>query len=263
MLLDNKIQKCLKGCLSKSKKSILYKENKHLYKIFADTSFLEEKERNIEYMINNNIPNVPKYYGKIKNIGGKIIGFKMEYIDNSYTFREAINYDIPIENKINAINDIYKAIETLHKANIYIGDIHLDNILIKDGETGYIIDLDEVRFPGDEWKFRQKYVIKKTNESYKTVIPNKYTDNIKLMISSLSLLLNEDLENFIDKKGHYINLELLQKYIKDLPDNDLNKFLKSKVPEFLKQADEIYFESILNEFEYKEKTKRLVKKNVT
>ena len=38
-------------------------------------------------------------------------------------------------------------------------------------------------------------------------IPSRYTDNVKFMISSLSLIFNIDLEDFIDRNSHDINLE--------------------------------------------------------
>ena len=68
--------------------------------------------------------------------------------------------DAAFQEKCNAILDIYKAIHYLHQHNICLGDIHLDNFLISKNGQGYVIDLDYMVFPGNEWKFQQMYCIK-------------------------------------------------------------------------------------------------------
>ena len=178
-----------------------------IYKIFNDNSFIDEKERNIDFLIQNKIINSPEIYAKIykKN---DFCGYTMEYITNSLTFRQAIKENIPIDEKLQAITDVYEAMKFLHSYDICLGDIHSDNMLISGGK-GYLIDLEEIRFPGDEYKFKQCYLIRPNNSLNKINIPSKYTDNIKLMICSLSLLLGKDLESFIDSMRHEINLETL------------------------------------------------------
>lgn len=72
----------------------IYKLNdKFLIKIFKDSTFIEEVERNTEYQINNNIPNTPRVYEKIY-IGNQFSGYMLENILNSMTFRAAINSDL-------------------------------------------------------------------------------------------------------------------------------------------------------------------------
>lgn len=131
----------------------------------------------------------------------------MEYIKNSKTFREAIGGHVDEELKIKAICDVYEALKYLHNRNIYLGDVHSDNFLISSDGDGYIIDLDYMRFPGDEYKFQQCYLIKPNNKAYKINVASTYTDNIKVMLSCLSLLIDIDLERFISKKTSDINLE--------------------------------------------------------
>ncbi len=178
-----------------------------LYKIFKEFySYQSEIERNTDFQIRESIPNTPKIFDKIY-VDGKFSGYVMEYIKNAKTFREAIGGHVDEELKIKAICDVYEALKFLHSRNIYLGDVHSDNFLISSDGDGYIIDLDYMRFPGDEYKFQQCYLIKPNNKAYKINVASIYTDNIKVMLSCLSLLIGIDLERFISKKASDINLE--------------------------------------------------------
>lgn len=185
----------------------LFIRNGTLYKVFSDNSFICEKDRNIAFLMENKVPNSPEIFGKLyeRNI---LCGYEMEYIPNALSFRQAISENIPIDRKIQAIKDVYKAMKFLHSYDICLGDIHLDNMLITSSK-GYLIDLEEVRFPGDEFKFKQYYLVRPNNKVHKINMPSKYTDNVKLMICSLSLLLGKDLETYVDLRAHEINLETL------------------------------------------------------
>ena len=88
----------------------------------------------------------------------------MEYISNSLTFRQAMYEKISKEKKISAIKDVYITLKQLHSFDICIGDIHMDNFLYVDG-NGYTIDLDEIRLKGDEFKFRECYLLKENKNS--------------------------------------------------------------------------------------------------
>ena len=176
----------------------LYLEDGYLYKVYDEISyFREEKERNIKFLMNNSIPNTPKIY-KMLYKNNEFNGYIMEYIEGSMTFREGMKQEISFSDKIKAILDVYETLKVLHSYNICIGDIHLSNFLYKDG-YGYVIDLDEIRYPEDNFKFRERYLVK---ESIKSVPSNQasfITDNIKVCICCLSFLYNIDLENIICK----------------------------------------------------------------
>ena len=139
--------------------------------------------------MNTKIPCTPLIYDKLYS-NGEFVGYIMEYIPNALTFRQALSEDIPHDLKIAAIRDIYVALKYFHSENIYLGDVHSDNMLLTESGKGYIIDLEEVRFPGDEYKFKQCYLISPNNNSNRINVPSQYTDNVKVMISSLSLLLD-------------------------------------------------------------------------
>lgn len=176
----------------------LYLEDGYLYKVYDEISyFTEEKERNIKFLMNNSIPNTPKIY-KMLYKNNEFNGYVMEYIEGSMTFRESLNKNIDFMDKASAIKDIYKSLKTLHSYNICIGDIHLSNFLYKDGH-GYVIDLDEIRYPEDNFKFRERYLVKESIKSVPSKQASFITDNIKFCICCLSFLYNIDLENIICK----------------------------------------------------------------
>ena len=176
----------------------LYLEDGYLYKVYDEISyFREEKERNIKFLMSNSIPNTPKIY-KMLYKNNEFDGYVMEYIEGAITFRESLNKNIDFMDKVSAIKDIYKSLKTLHSYNICIGDIHLSNFLYKDGH-GYLIDLDEIRYPEDNFKFRERYLVKESIKSVPSKQASFITDNIKVCICCLSFLYNIDLENIICK----------------------------------------------------------------
>lgn len=93
----------------------------------------------------------------------------MEYIKNAKTFREASGAHIDEDLKLKAICDVYEAFKYLHSRNIYLGDVHSDNFLISSDGSGYIIDLDYMRFLGDKYKFQQCYLIRPNNKAYRLI----------------------------------------------------------------------------------------------
>ena len=176
----------------------LYLEDGYLYKVYDEISyFREEKERNIKFLMSNSIPNTPKIY-KMLYKNNEFNGYVMEYIEGAMTFRDGMKQEISFSDKIKAILDVYKTLKVLHSYNICIGDIHLSNFLYKDGH-GYVIDLDEIRYPEDNFKFRERYLVKESIKSVPSKQASFITDNIKVCICCLSFLYNIDLENIICK----------------------------------------------------------------
>ena len=189
----------------------LYLEDGYLYKVYDEISyFRDEKERNIKFLMNNSIPNTPKIY-KMLYKNNEFNGYIMEYIEGSMTFRDGMKQEISFSDKIKAILDVYETLKVLHSYNICIGDIHLSNFLYKDGH-GYVIDLDEIRYSEDNFKFRERYLVKESIKSVPSKQASFITDNIKVCICCLSFLYNIDLENIICKyslKSVKIILKLL------------------------------------------------------
>ena len=135
------------------------------------------------------------------NNGGSLYledGFLYKVYNETSCLRESLNKNIDFMDKVSAIKDIYKSLKTLHSYGICIGDIHLSNFLYKDGH-GYLIDLDEIRYPEDNFKFRERYLVKENIKSVPSKQASFITDNIKVCICCLSFLYGVDLENIICK----------------------------------------------------------------
>ena len=202
----------------------LYLEDGYLYKVYDEISyFREEKERNIKFLMNNNIPNTPKIY-KMLYKNNEFNGYVMEYIEGSMTFREGMKQEISFSDKIKAILDVYETLKVLHSYGICIGDIHLSNFLYKDGH-GYVIDLDEIRYPEDNFKFRERYLVKESIKSVPSKQASFITDNIKVCICCLSFLYNIDLENIICKYSLKSVKMILKFLISDEEYKEISKVL--------------------------------------
>lgn len=207
----------------------------------ANFIFPNETERNIDFLIKEKVPNAPLIYEKMY-YNGKFIGYIMEYIKDSMTFRQAIGKNIELDKKIQAIFDVYNSLKYLNSKNIFVGDVHSDNFLITNSGKGYAIDLEWIRFLGDENKFIQRYLIRPGEKFNKTNTPSKYTDNLKFMISSLSLLLDVDLEEYIANREHEINMEVILKEV-IMPLN--NPELTAYFNKIIKYENVEYFDDFL------------------
>ena len=214
----------------------LYLEDGYLYKVYDEVSyFRDEKERNIKFLMNNGIPNTPKIY-KMLYKNNEFNGYVMEYIEGAMTFRDGMKEEISFSDKIKAILDVYETLKVLHSYNICIGDIHLSNFLYKDGH-GYVIDLDEIRYPEDNFKFRERYLVKESIKRVPSKQASFITDNIKVCICCLSFLYNIDLENIICK----YSLKSVKMILKFLTSNEEYKEI-SRVLDVNKLC---YFDDIL------------------
>ena len=219
--------------------SIIYRDNQYIYKIIdIKENYPDEFKRNINFLINNNIPNIGPIIDKIY-YKGTLCGYVAEYVDNSILFRDAIFKDIDEQDKISAIIGIHRALKYFHENNIILGEICLDHFLIS-GSNGYIIDLEYIIFPGDEYKFKNCYNIKKSTGSKCITTSSKYTDIIKAMIASLSLLLKMDLESLVSYSDNSINLVITStrnRKLLEYFDRVMNK-------------EELYFDDFLVENNY-------------
>lgn len=178
----------------------LYLINNFLYKYYNEVNyFIEEKERNINFLMENTIPNTPQIIEKLTK-NGEFCGYVMEYINDSKTLREGMKENIPEERKLSIIADIYQSLKIIHELGACLGDIHMDNFLFQE-DKGFIIDLDEIRFPGDEFKFRECYLIREHKDAIASKKATRNTDNIKVAICCLSFLYQVDLEEMIIKNS--------------------------------------------------------------
>lgn len=231
------------------------KDNYTLYKIFHNLNYnINKRERNIDFLIDKNVRNGILPINKIY-MNNKFVGYSQQYIKHAKTFRdELFENNMKFNNKIKIINDIFLALNDIHKYNVYIGDIHIDNLLYKDG-CGYLIDYDDIRFSRQD-KFKQYYFIR-YNSFEMPIDENKNTDNIKMTISAISFLFNYNFEPFVRKCGIDPMLNLIDKM-------DINNNCKSNIYSNLSNydGDLEYFNLCLNDF-YEEEIENSKKKILT
>ena len=174
--------------------STLEAKDESLYKFFTDYKCNEERKRNIQFFREN-----PMFSPKINytfNSGNILLGYSMEFIPGCITFKDAIGDEsYSHEDKVKAINGIFSKLKMLHKCDILVGDMHAQNIMFN-GQDGYIVDLDEVRFKEDANKFESTYKLQSEDG---TVIDEEsyYTDNVKATVCALSLLYGVDFEDIM------------------------------------------------------------------
>ena len=194
-----------------------------LYKNIDPYFFIDEVERNVDFQIENHVPCTPCIYEKIY-YQDKFWGYSMERLKNTITFKNASYLHIDFYVCMKVIQDIYMAIKYLHHHNILLGDIHMDNFLMDNKGNGYVVDLDYMVVPGDEYKFQNLYQVQLKCDGKRIQVNSKNTDNIKAMICCLSLILGIDLER---KNIHQFSItidNLYYKYIQSLGIMDLNDY---------------------------------------
>ena len=258
---DLKKLKCLKTSGHNNGGKLHIYNDELLYKIFYDRNFfIDEKERNVDFLSKLSIPNCTPPIDKIL-IDGKFYGYSLKYIKCAQTFKEGINnVSLSLKRKLEIIKDIYIPLKYLHAKELYLGDVHLDNF-IYDNQKGYLIDLDDVRFKYDDFKFKTYYNLRETQFSPLIVAENANTDNIKTTICSLSFIYGINIEEYIKNNS----IESLCQIIKQL---SLSKSTKNYIIDNLKNLDGTlsYFGEYLDEFDdqclsyNKEKILKLIKK---
>lgn len=225
------------------------KDDNILYKIYEEQNFKNIKEQNIDYMLKGEKIDQSGY--PIEKIISKetkqFIGFSMPYYHNTKTFTELCNSnDLELEEKISVIKDIFSQLKQLHQRDILLKDIHMDNLIVN--EKGHIIDLDEFILPGNEFAFRQYYCIGKNKNTPFINIPTKISDNIKMVISSLSLIYNYNFEEVL--RQNYSLEDLIKNYSFLFSEEVINYLENIFNLEYL-----IYFDEVIDQLYKKNKTK--------
>lgn len=221
-------------------KSIIYKDKNYIYKIVDSRYFYPKQlERNIDFLLNNDIPNIGKVIDKIY-YNNVLYGYVAEYVHDCITLRDAINQGISEQDAVSIIIDFHKALKYFHANDIVLGELCLDHYLVQNNH-GYLIDLDYMIFPNDKTMLKPCYHIKKNINNKVITAPSKYTDIVKVLIASLSLLIKMDLESLISTKDRSINLQYIYEMIIPAINNE-------KLTEYFKQilnGEELYFDDFL------------------
>lgn len=211
-----------------------------LYKFFTDYNCNEERKRNIQFFREN-----PMFLPRINytfNSGSTLLGYSMEFIPGCITFKDAVGDEsYTYEDKLKAINGVFAKLKMLHKCDILVGDMHAQNIMFN-GQDGYIVDLDEVRFIDDDaHKFETAYKLQVDEDGTLIDEESCYTDNVKTTVCALSLLYGVDFEDIM----HHGVMKISDlKSAIDVVVNDSD--FKGEVFKLLDSRDKvIYFDEIL------------------
>lgn len=85
----------------------------------------------------------------------KVIGFTMEYLDNSYypisnifTKSFCASHNVDKKVKLKSIDNLIKALEYAHRMKVVVGDLNCFNIMINDSGAIKLIDTDSYQVPG-------------------------------------------------------------------------------------------------------------------
>lgn len=220
--------------------NLYIKDDNILYKLYEEEIFKDIKEQNIDYMLKGTKIELSGYPIEkiISKETKKFIGFSMPYYHNTKTFTELCDSNnLSLSEKLLIIKDIYKQLKELHKRNILLKDIHMDNLIAN--QSGHIIDLDEFILPGNEYAFRQYYCISENNNTPFIIYPTKISDNIKMIISSLSLIYNHNFEEVM--RQNYSLEDFLKNYSFLFSDEIIN-YLKI----IFTMNELIYFDEVID-----------------
>lgn len=174
-----------------------------LYKIFRDRyDYINKKERNVDLLIGRNIPYAKIPLDKIM-LDGEFYGYSMENFQDSCTFKKPTN--MPYTERLKIIKQVFIAIRQLHRLDVHIGDVHLDNFLYRErndkqgniASEGAVIDFETIRFAEDKIIFNDYYFLRKNFYEKFYMNENKNTDNIKATVAALSFLYSVNLEEVL------------------------------------------------------------------
>lgn len=199
--------------------SKLYIDNDLLYKIYDEDIPLEEREKNIDRIINLNYIDYCLWPKEKIYINAKFSGIVSDYKKN-YSNLTDVYKQFNFEQAINMGNQLSNALKQIHKENLIIGDIHGDNI-ITNGENSYFCDLDGMKMDIENKNKMSLYTIM-YNDRSPEILDNQITDNIKLMVYILSTIYKYNFENILKIYG----TEYMQKIVLNmLLDNDIKYIL--------------------------------------
>ena len=219
----------------------VYRSGESLYKFYDDNNaWIDEKKRNVLYFKNNRL--IHPYMEVTFFEGDHFLGFSQEYIENLGTFKDGVSDNRLSGDAKNAIvMSVFQKLKTLHSNGILVGDLHADNIIYNDTE-GFIVDLDEVRFKGqDDFKFEEMYQIKPDDGTPHIKVASEYTDNVKATVAALSFLYGFDLEDLIIDK--VLKVSMVKEWVSTMiSDTDF----RQDIYRVLDSRDKvIYFDEVL------------------
>ena len=203
-------------------------------------TFIKDREETLKTLKKMDLPEVVKpknlvYYD------GIFVGYIMDYLPEGASLNSKLN-DLSFEEKIDKIKEIEDVVRSLHKKNIYVCDLNLDNIFFDENGKITLIDCDS-------------FVIK--NNVINTLVANKYKDPKNKIVSersdlyafavtALEILLNvripddssmSDIEKIYNKNKNRLPISFKNYY---------ESMFKSSERYYLSDSYEKYLDSIYN-----------------
>lgn len=223
--------------------------------LFIDKNMLIKVSENdvnkmIKYLIS--IPEHPHVvkpleHGKIiyssKNVYTPIYksAYKMPFLPDAKPLSFLAQFcDIPYEEKVEYIKQLFSALQFLHQY-LVIGDIHANNLIVSNGKV-YIIDLDDAKKKGKSKAINCLYYV----DPFEWINASIYTDVTKLYLESLSFILEISFQNYIGNYGYRYFWNILTSC--HLPKEVMEFLLLCKHPHHLKTLgqDAYRFENFIH-----------------
>jgi len=117
------------------------------------------KESKIRHMLSMSVDNTLRSFAAwpreiVTDINGKFIGFSMDRIKGSETFKSMFIERISVENRIKLAYNICALTENLHRCGIIIGDLNPGNFIIHDTNQITAIDTDSFHIITPKYEYR-------------------------------------------------------------------------------------------------------------
>lgn len=240
--VDYKSLKLVKKITAGRDGNIYLTSDNRILKMFTSNSFtfIKDREETLKTLKKMDLPEVVKpknlvYYD------GIFVGYIMDYLPEGASLNSKLN-DLSFEEKIDKIKEIEDVVRSLHKKNIYVCDLNLDNIFFDENGKITLIDCDS-------------FVIK--NNVINTLVANKYKDPKNKIVSersdlyafavtALEILLNvripddssmSDIEKIYNKNKSRLPISFKNYY---------ESMFKSSERYYLSDSYEKYLDSIYN-----------------
>ena len=151
--------------------NIYLTSDNRILKMFTSNSFtfIKDREETLKSLKKMDLPEVVKpknlvYYD------GIFVGYIMDYLPEGDSLNSKLN-ELSFEEKIDKIKEIEDVVRSLHKKNIYVCDLNLDNMFFDKNGKITLIDCDS-------------FVVK--NNVINTMVVNKYKDPKNKIVSEKS-----------------------------------------------------------------------------
>ena len=151
--------------------NIYLTSDNRILKMFTSNSFtfIKDREETLKSLKKMDLPELVKPKN-LEYYDGIFVGYIMDYLPEGDSLNSKLN-ELSFEEKIDKIKEIEDVVRSLHKKNIYVCDLNLDNMFFDKNGKITLIDCDS-------------FVVK--NNVINTMVANKYKDPKNKIVSEKS-----------------------------------------------------------------------------